>query len=135
MSNQEPKFLGIASKIHRQINKIDPEEGGGEERRWHIPSKRRRTEGNLPARVALIGLPRSRGSKTGVRTGAMAEGEAKSEGGNPSRDLRTRFMARTTSSPALGAKVPAKHQASLRREGSPGWRSESAQEEAGEICE
>ena len=28
------------------------------------------------------------------------------------------FMARTASSPALGAKVPAKHQASLHREGS-----------------
>ncbi|XP_066324077.1 pectinesterase inhibitor 8-like [Miscanthus floridulus] len=34
----------------------------------------------------------------------MAEGEVKSEGGNPSRDPRTRFIARTTSSPALSAK-------------------------------
>ena len=48
----------------------------------------------------------------------MAEGEAKSEGGNPSRDPRARFMARMALSPALGAKVPAKHRASLHREGS-----------------
>ena len=48
----------------------------------------------------------------------MAEGEAKSEGGNPSRDPRARFMARTASSPALSEKVPAKHRASLDREGS-----------------
>ena len=48
----------------------------------------------------------------------MAEGEANSEGGNPSRDPRMRFMARTASSPALGAKVPTKHRASLHREGS-----------------
>ena len=82
----------------------------------YIPSKRRRTERNPPARVALVGLPRSRGSKTRVRTGAMAEGEAKSEGGNPSRDPRARFMAWTASSPVLGAKVPAKHRASLHRE-------------------
>ena len=48
----------------------------------------------------------------------MAEGEAKSEGGNPSRDPRARFMAWTASSPALYAKVPTKHRASLHREGS-----------------
>ena len=84
----------------------------------YIPSKRRRTERNPSARVASVGLPRSRGSKTGVRTGAMAEGEAKSEGSNPSRDLRARFMPRTASSPALGAKVPAKYRASLHQEGS-----------------
>ena len=66
----------------------------------------------------------------GVRTSAMAEGEAKSEGGNPSRDPRARFMARTASSPALGAKVPAKHRASLHREGS-GDREDGAVRDGG----
>ena len=48
----------------------------------------------------------------------MAEGEAKSEGGNPSRDPRVRFIARAASSPALSEKVPTKHRVSLHREGS-----------------
>jgi len=99
--------------------KIDSEEEEGKSAGGiYIPSKRRRIERNPPARVTSVGLPRSRGSKTGVRTGAMVEGEAKSEGGNPSRDPRACFMARTASSPALGAKVSAKHRASLHREGS-----------------
>ena len=50
----------------------------------------------------------------GVRTRAMAEGEAKSEGGT--QYPCARFMARMASSPALDAKVPAKHRASLHRE-------------------
>jgi len=60
----------------------------------------------------------------------MAEGEAKSEGGNPSRDLRARFIARTASSPALSEKVPAKHRASLHREGS-GDREDGAVRDGG----
>jgi hypothetical protein len=96
----------------------------------YIPFKRRRTERNPSAMVASVGLPRSRGGKTGVRTGAMAEGDAKSEGGNPSRDPCARFMDRTTSSPALGAKVPAKHRASLHQEGS-GDREDGAVQDEG----
>ena len=121
-------------KQNPQINqqKIDSEEEEGKSACGiYIPSKRRRTERNPPTRVASVGLSRSRGSKTGVRTGAMVEGEAKSEGGNPSRDPRARFMARTVSSPALGMKVPAKHRASLHREDS-GDREDGAVRDGGE---
>ena len=115
--------------------KIDSEEEEGKNTGGiYIPSKRRRTERNPPARVASVGLPRSRGSKMGVRTRAMAEGEAKSEGGSPSRDPRACFYgpnglisrARREGSRQAPSEPTPRGKWGSRRRRRPGWRSESA---------
>jgi len=72
----------------------------------------------------------------------MAEGEAKSEGGNPSQDPRALYgpdglisrAQREGSHQAPSEPAPRGKWGSRRRRRL-GWRSESAWEEAGERCE